>query len=88
VEEQVSAVVDRIEGRPAVLLVGDEQRPLDVPRRALPRGARAGQWLRLMFADGQLVRAELDREAAEAARTRIAEKLAKLRRGEHLDPEG
>ncbi|GAB4213885.1 MAG: hypothetical protein OHK0022_51610 [Roseiflexaceae bacterium] len=78
------AVIDRFEGGVAVLLVGEAQQPLDVPRSELPPRAKAGQWLRVEVAGGRLLRAELDPEATEAARQRIQEKLARLRRGDHL----
>lgn len=84
------AVIDRFEGDLAVLLVGAGRQPLDVPRAQLPRQAGPGQWLQIEIADGQLVRAELDPAATEAAQRRIQDKLARLRRGEHLreDPQG
>ena len=39
-------IVDRIEGKTAVM-VGDDGRTLDVPRRALPKGCREGTVLRI-----------------------------------------
>ncbi|HEU4326737.1 MAG TPA: DUF3006 domain-containing protein [Roseiflexaceae bacterium] len=78
------AVIDRFEGALAVLLVGEERLPLDVPRVRLPHAAEPGQWLLVELSDGELLRAELDPEATEAARRRIQDKLARLRRGDHL----
>jgi hypothetical protein len=78
------AVIDRFEGDLAVLLVGDERQPLDVPRSALPQGAGPGQWLQIAVESGRVVHAELDPEATEAAHQRIQDKLERLRRGEHL----
>jgi hypothetical protein len=78
------AVIDRFEGRYAVLLVGDDQRPLNVPKRLLPRDAREGQWLRVELDGEQVVRVEIDEAATEVARRRIQEKLERLRRGDHL----
>ena len=78
------AVVDRFEGRYAVLLVGDEGRPLDVLRRQLPRKAREGHWLQIELREGAIVRVVVDEAATEAARRRIQEKLERLRRGDHL----
>jgi hypothetical protein len=78
------AVIDRFEGDLAVLLVGDEQQPLDVPQSALPQGADPGQWLQIVVENGRLVRAELDPKATEAAHQRLQDKLERLRRGEHL----
>jgi hypothetical protein len=78
------AVIDRIENGIAVVLIGEAERQVNVPREQLPKGAREGAWLKVEMAADQIVRIELDREATEAARKRIAEKLEKLRRGEHL----
>nr|WP_044200721.1 DUF3006 domain-containing protein [Oscillochloris trichoides] len=78
-----SAVIDRYEGRLAVLLVGPQQEQYDVPRKQLPRHARPGTWLRIVLNGAEVVVAEIDAEATAAAQARIAEKLARLRRGEH-----
>ena len=78
------AVIDRFEGEWAVLLVGEEERRLNVPRKNLPRGAREGQWLQVELEGDQLLSASIDREATDQARQRVMEKLERLRRGEHL----
>ena len=39
-------VVDRIEG-PVAVVVGDDGRTFDVPRRSLPKGSREGTVLRI-----------------------------------------
>ena len=80
----IKAVIDRFEGKQAVLFVGEENRPLIVPRKSLPKGAREGVWLQLEIAGEQIVSAKIDAEETERARQRIAEKLERLRRGEHL----
>ncbi len=80
----MKAVIDRFENGHAVLLVGDEGRRLSVPRKALPRGAREGSWLKVDVEGDQLVSATIDHEETAAARQRIADKLDRLRRGEHL----
>lgn len=79
-----TAVIDRYEGQMAVLLVGKEQRVLDIPRASLPHDARPGVWLQIELDGETLVKATVDAEATAAAQARIAEKLARLRRGEHL----
>jgi hypothetical protein len=79
------AVIDRFEEGWAVLLVGDEQRKFDVPRKCLPRGAREGHWLQVEFEGDHLLNAVIDKEETARARQRIMEKLGRLRRGEHLD---
>lgn len=78
------AVVDRFEDNYAILLVGEEQRPVDVPRQLLPPGTREGHWLQVEFISNQLVSAHLDDEATQAAQRRIQDKLEYLRRGKHL----
>lgn len=82
-----TAVIDRFEGNLAVLLVGEDEKVINVPRSALPKRVRAGHWLKIQqSADDPetLVSAEVDKSATQAARTRIADKLAKLRSGEYL----
>jgi hypothetical protein len=78
------AVVDRLEGTQAVLLVEPDQRVIDVPRAHLPSDTRAGDWLQLEIVGGVVVAMTQDEVATEAARTRIQDKLARLRRGDHL----
>jgi len=78
------AVIDRFEDGWAVLLVGDEERKLDVPRKSLPRGAREGHWLQVEVEGDQLVSATIDEGATAKAKQRVREKLERLRRGEHL----
>lgn len=70
----------------AVVVIGegDDEHELVVPRSQLPRHSREGHWLKVEVADGQIVVAETDEAATEAARQRIAEKLERLRRGDHL----
>lgn len=78
------AVVDRFEEDQAVLLVGDQERKLIVPRRSLPRTVREGHWLKVKLNGAGLVTATIDKRETARARKRIAEKLEGLRRGEHL----
>ncbi len=79
------AVIDRFEEEWAVLLFGEEERRVDVPREELPSGAREGHWLRVEL-DGErrIVSMEIDEEETARTRERIADKLARLRRGDHL----
>ena len=78
------AVIDRFEGTVAVLLVGDERKPITVARSALPLSAREGSWLQVTVEGAEVVLAVLDTDETESARSRIREKLARLRRGTHL----
>ncbi len=79
----MKAVIDRFEGDLAVLLVGDEQRKLDVSRHLLPAEAAEGDWLEIELQNGRVVRATMDRDATIKARERIMTKLERLRRGDH-----
>jgi hypothetical protein len=53
----MKAVVDRIEGDTAVLLIGEEETRLDIPLRLLPEGTREGSHLTIAF--------ELDKDSEE-----------------------
>lgn len=72
-------VVDRIEGKTAVV-VGDDGQSFDVPRRDLPKGVREGTVLRIE-AKGDSIdwsRAEID-EAERHRRLKVArERLDRL----------
>jgi hypothetical protein len=78
------AVVDRFEGAYAVLTIEGQQGSLDIPRQQLPPGVREGHWLLVEIVDGQLISAQIDETATQAARQRIQDKIERLRRGEHL----
>ena len=78
------AVIDRFENDSAVLLVGEEEEKLVVPRKSLPDGAKEGVWLQVEVEDDRLLSAVVDLDETAAAKKRIAEKLERLRRGEHL----
>lgn len=81
---RLKAVIDRFEGAKAVILVGDEEEQLVVPRAKLPPGAQAGSWLSVEVRDDVLIEAEIDEQSTAAARARIKDKLARLRKGDHL----
>ncbi len=67
---RVRAVLDRFEDDKAVLLVGDDERSVNWPRRLLPDGAKEGDvlWLAL----------SVDEEATRAARAEAEELLRDL----------
>lgn len=71
---RLRAVIDRFEGDLAVVLVGDEEYRLDVPRRFLPRGAREGDVLALRW--------EIDRRETEARRERVRSLIEELKHRE------
>jgi hypothetical protein len=73
------AVIDRFEGKLAVLMVGEK--PVNVLRSALPEGVKEGDWLEVEFKNEKLVSAKVDAGEKEKMKARISEKLEKLRRG-------
>jgi hypothetical protein len=81
---KTKAVIDRFEEDLTVLIVGEEENKLIVPRASLPQGVKEGQWLQVEVKDDRLISAVVDEEETAKAKQRIAEKLARLRRGEHL----
>ncbi len=79
------AVIDRFEEGWAVLLIGEDEQRMNVPRKDLPRGAREGHWLRIELDGDQIVSMEIDEQETARATKRIASKLERLRKGEHLN---
>ena len=75
-----NAVIDRIEGALAVVLVGDAEKMTNVPLSRLPAGVKEGDWLKVTISGGQITRAVPD--PAETARRRrlIESKLEQLRK--------
>lgn len=80
----LSGVIDRFEGKFAVIEVVGESEFHNVMKNLLPRRAKAGDHLLLEVENEQVVNVQIDPEATEKARKRIQEKLDRLRRGEHL----
>ena len=78
------AVIDRFESEFAVLIVGDDERRINVLRSLLPKKVKEGQWLQLDIVGDQVQNIVIDAQETERARQRIADKLAALRRGDHL----
>jgi hypothetical protein len=77
--EEVSAVIDRLEGDTAVLSLGDGKRTIDVPVSRLPRGASDGDHLRLSF-DGEPGADTLKKVSPDkGSRDEAAERISKLR---------
>lgn len=74
------AVIDRIvDGKTAVILVGEDERQHHYPADELPEGARDGTWLRVQVESGEIVAIEVDQEETDTVRRRIQEKMDKLR---------
>jgi hypothetical protein len=78
--EHKQAHIDRIEdGNKAVLIIGDLEYEIVVPIENLPEGISGGDWLQVVIENGEIIEAEIDREAQAAVRQRISEKMSRLR---------
>jgi hypothetical protein len=66
----MKAIIDRFEGDMAVVLIGEDKIHLDVPRKLLPKNAKEGSWLNVVF--------ELDPEVAEKQKQQISSLLERL----------
>ena len=80
----MKSVIDRFEGKFAVLIVGDDEQRINVLKKLLPKQSREGSWLQVEIQNGEVISAVIDEEETANAKQRIAEKLARLRRGNHL----
>ena len=80
----MQAVIDRFEGDQAILLLNDGQEQIIASRQSLPPEAKQGDWLNIQIKDGEMISAFIDVDETAIAKQRIADKLARLRRGEHL----
>jgi len=80
----MKAVIDRFEGKFAVLIVGDDDQRINVLKKLLPKQSREGSWLQVEIQNGEVISAVIDEEETANVKQRIAEKLARLRRGNHL----
>lgn len=82
------AVVDRVEdGKWAVLLVGRDELEKIVHVDHLPKGARAGIWLKVRLENDEVHDIAVDEAETRAARARVGSKLELLRqRGAHFKP--
>jgi hypothetical protein len=79
----MKAVIDRFEGDYAILIVGEDEQRINVTRKSLPLKAKEGSWLQLDIVGGQPQNIRLDNKETKAAHQRIAEKLARLRKGNY-----
>lgn len=77
---KTKAVIDRFEGDKAVLAVGEEHDRLVVLKSFLPKGAKEGDWLKVDVEDDRVLSASLDPNETASTKSRIADKLAALRR--------
>jgi len=68
-----AAVLDRVEGGIAVLLVGPDEVEVELPAALLPADARDGDWFRLLVPDAELTavrRADVEARMERIRRTR------------------
>lgn len=68
---RMKAVIDRFEGDYAVVLVGDKEVKLNVPKELLPKDAREGSWLKITF--------ELDPEGTKKQEEKVSDLIKKLK---------
>ncbi len=83
VEQQ--AVIDRIEGSLAVILVGEDERMRQVPVSRMPSGAREGDWMKIRLTDGEITSIQTDPEETQRRRSLIEAKLEQLRRKKRIE---
>lgn len=67
----MKAVIDRIEGEYAAVLVGDEEVKINVPLELLPGNAREGSWLKITF--------QLDPESTKKQEEKVSDLIKKLK---------
>lgn len=67
----MKAVIDRFEEDYAVVLIGDKEIKVDIPRVLLPPGAREGSWLNVSF--------ELNSDGTKKQEEKIKGLLEKLK---------
>ena len=73
----MKAVIDRFEADYAVVLFGDEEIKVNIPKKLLPPGAKEGSWLKVSFA--------LDPEGTAKQKKKISNLLNKLKK-KNLNP--
>lgn len=81
----MKAVIDRFEGKFAVLIVGEDEQHLNILKKLLPKQSREGSWLQVEIQNDEVISAVMDEEETANTKQRIADKLALLRRGDHLN---
>lgn len=70
------AVIDRIvDGKHAVLLVGEDETEMVLPVKDIPEEAREGTWV-VLHEDGSIV---IDKAETDRVKSRIQDKMALLR---------
>ncbi len=67
----MKAVIDRFEGKFAVVLFGDSEDQVNLPKKLLPAGVKEGSWLKIII--------ELDKEGTKKQEEKIKGMLDKLK---------
>lgn len=75
----LSLCIDRLEGNQAVLLDQSGKQRFTVTRSLLPAGLGEGDWVIAVVAGDRPTSLRADPDAAAAAKSRIADKLSRLR---------
>lgn len=65
-------------------MIGIEERQINILRTLLPIEAKEGQWLSLDIVGGEPHNTIIDNHETDLAKKRITDKMAALRRGDHL----
>ena len=73
------AVIENITEDKAVLLIGEKEEEKIISMNELPKGVNVGDWLQLIFDNGQIIKITVDKEETEKVKERIKEKMKKLR---------
>ncbi|KGA96007.1 hypothetical protein AJ85_20685 [Alkalihalobacillus alcalophilus ATCC 27647 = CGMCC 1.3604] len=74
------AVLDRIEGNHAVLLVGNSEKEKTIEKSLLPPGSREGTWFNVELSGDEILKITIDQKEAEEVQKRVRAKMAMLRR--------
>lgn len=75
------AVIDRIvDGKHAILLVGENEKEVVVPLEALPDGAKEGAWVKVVLKDGTAKKIEIDSAETAFKEINIEGKIQRLRK--------
>jgi hypothetical protein len=82
--KQMKAVVDRIEGD-KIVLINHARQTIELEVGRFPVALHEGDAVKLRFRRGILVNIALDVQSRQSLEKRIANKLALIRKGKHLD---
>ncbi|KMK77990.1 DUF3006 domain-containing protein [Alkalihalobacillus pseudalcaliphilus] len=78
---ETKAVLDRIEDQKfAVLLVGEKEEEMIIPKEQLPTGSKEGMWFSISIVDDQIEQIRIDEQVTEARKDAISQKMALLKK--------